>query len=453
MPRKAKRIKADVLYDLIRDGFSNKFNDPRIVHQIKLSDMLMSSLAVFALKSPSLLHFEKLMRNENYSSNLKKLFKIGMIPSDTQLRDVLDRVDYSPYRSIFKKLFSHVQRSKLFERYEFLRINNLPYYLLSVDGTAYFRSDRIHCENCMEYEYSNDKGKNFIKYGHNMLGASFVSPSLKQVIPIYPEPIHNSDGKHKNDCELKAFKRFVANYRREHPKLNTVILLDALFANKPVIDLLENHKIKYIIAVKNTKSVVFMEVTEGLSKGKTKTIHKHSKIGQKVTKEVYERMRYSNNVRLHQDRESPYVNFLDIKSEIVWEGKRGLEFQRRNFAYITNIFITDENIEKLAKAGRSRWKIENETFNTLKNRGYHFEHNYGHGEMYLSYHFILNMFLAFFVDQVQELSCESFKKLRSEFSLRMTFEKVRAAIEFAELVNWENLYVLLIEGLAPSNTS
>ena len=109
--------------------------------------------------------------------------------------------------------------------------------------------------------------------------------------------------------------------------------------------------------------------------------------------------------------------------------------------YITDILITKENVEKLSEGGRCRWKIENETFNTLKNRGYHFEHNYGHGEKNLSYNFIMSMFLAFLVDQIQEISCLSFRKIKSRVKQKSyIWNKINSIIECISVESWDELY-------------
>jgi hypothetical protein len=57
-------------------------------------------------------------------------------------------------------------------------------------------------------------------------------------------------------------------------------------------------------------------------------------------------------------------------SEFASDGTR-----QKHFAWVTDLTITEENAPTLVAGGRARWKIENETFNTLKNQGYHFEHN------------------------------------------------------------------------------
>jgi len=81
------------------------------------------------------------------------------------------------------------------------------------------------------------------------------------------------------------------------------------------------------------------------------------------------------------------------------------------WTWVTNLPLQARTVESVMCAGRTRWKIENETFNTLKNQGYHFEHNYGHGAQNLATVLALLMFLAFLVDQIQQRCCQLFRRL------------------------------------------
>lgn len=218
MGRQANKLRIDECINAILSEFA-KCPDHRPIFEIPLKNFLMSSYAVFALKSPSLLQFEKDLKAEKTKQkNLCSLFKIDRVPSDTQLRDVLDLVDYRQYRSIFKRIFSQIQRSKTLENFEFMKIKNSPHYLIAVDGSGYYRSDKIACACCMIHEHFDCNNTMKIKYAHNILGASVVHPNLNQVIPLCPEPIMKLDGSSKNDSEQTAFRRFLEDFKREHPK-------------------------------------------------------------------------------------------------------------------------------------------------------------------------------------------------------------------------------------------
>ncbi len=149
MGRPAIKLKVDECHEIILKEFS-KFKEKRPIFEIPLKNFLMSSFAVFALKSPSLLQFENQFKEEKIKMhNLNSLFKIDRVPSDTHLRDILETVEYNQYRPVFQRLFSYIQRSKALEQFEFMKINGQSHYLLATDGSGYFRSEKLVCDCCM----------------------------------------------------------------------------------------------------------------------------------------------------------------------------------------------------------------------------------------------------------------------------------------------------------------
>ena len=99
------------------------------------------------------------------------------------------------------------------------------------------------------------------------------------------------------------------------------------------------------------------------------------------------------------------------------------------------------------RAARARWKIENETFNTLKNQGYNFEHNYGLGKQYLSMVFVKLMMLAFLIDQTQQLCCVVFQSVLKKLgSKKALWEDMRSLFRCFKLDSMEMLYLALLHG-------
>jgi len=154
--------------------------------EIPLVDHLMSGLALFGLKYPSLLQFDKDQRKGTVHSNLLSLYGIKRAPCDTHFRERLDEVDSHQLRILYKSLFSVLQRGKVLEGFSYLD----GHYLLSLDGTGYFSSPTIHCAQCCEKHHKNGT----ITYYHQMLGAVLVHPDHKEVFPLAPEPILKQDG-------------------------------------------------------------------------------------------------------------------------------------------------------------------------------------------------------------------------------------------------------------------
>jgi hypothetical protein len=419
-----KLLCADTLLSDIFHCFQ-KVPDPRALSDqgISFTDVLMSGLAVFGLKFPSLLKYDQ--HRQTLDQNLLNLYHISKPPSDSYLRERLDELDPQFLRPAFKKMFAKLQRGKCLESFEFLD----GYYLLSLDGTGEFSSSSICCPQCCKKEHKNGS----VTYYHQMLGACIVHPDQKNVIPMYPEPIKNGDGGKKNDCERNASKRFIDHFRRKHPHLKVIVLGDGIASNAPYIGLLEERRMKYLLGAKpgDHKSLF---ATLNTSED-TQYLETSDENG------FFHQFRFLNDVPLNKSNPDVHVGVL----EYMQTSPKGKETV---FSWVTNIPITEKNAFALMKGGRARWKIENETFNTLKNFGYNLEHNYGHGKKYLSTILCLLMLLAFFIDQIQGMSCSLFqavKKLAGSFS--GLWEDTRALLRFATWVSWEDLYQFMASGL------
>ena len=119
------------------------------------------------------------------------------------------------------------------------------------------------------------------------------------------------------------------------------------------------------------------------------------------------------------------------------------------FTWVTDLTITRDNALHLARGGRARWKIENETFNTLKNQGYHYEHNYGHGTQNLSVVFSMLMMLAFLVDQTQQLCCPLFRAVWEKLgSKRSLWDHLRSHFRHFTFQSMKHLYEVMLYSLA-----
>ena len=112
---------------------------------------------------------------------------------------------------------------------------------------------------------------------------------------------------------------------------------------------------------------------------------------------------WTNRLPLNDAHNDIEVNLLCYKEDIKYKKKP--KFKEMNFSWMSDIYLTDQTVKPIMRGGRARWRIENETFNTLKNQGYQFEHNFGHGNVHLSVVMAYLMFTAFLIDQVQEYCC------------------------------------------------
>jgi hypothetical protein len=139
---------------LIGNGFGRIPDHRQATPAIPMADALMSAFAMFCLKDPSLLAFEQ----RRFDGNLKALFGIGQIPSDTQMREILDPVDPEHLRLSFGDMFRQLQRGKALEPFEFYA----GCYLLALDGTGYFSSQKIHCDSCQVTEHPSGVVNRFL---------------------------------------------------------------------------------------------------------------------------------------------------------------------------------------------------------------------------------------------------------------------------------------------------
>lgn len=427
-----KHLSAPGLIKTVYQQFS-KIPDPREFARdtaITLKDHLMSGLAVFGLKCPSLLDYDRKRSEIAIAENLRDLYFVQSPPSDTYLRERLDQVDPDNLRSAFKKVFASLQRGKGLEEFEYLE----GYVLISGDGTGHFSSNKISCPHCCQKKRSDGT----IEYYHQLFGACIVHPDKKNVIPLCPEVILNRDGSSKNDCERNACKRFLENFRREHPHLKAILLEDALASSAPNIRMIEEKGLRYILGAKPGDHRFLFEQLETSDQ----TIY------HEITTEDghYHQFRFLNRASLNKSNDDLLVNVIEYRHT----DNKGNE---ANFSWVTNIRVSTTNVLKIAKGGRGRWKIENETFNTLKNLGYNFEHNYGHGKKHLSTVFGMLMMLAFLIDQVQEVCCSLFQQCKKKAGTnRELWENMRTLFKFVRLGSWEKFYSIIAEG-KPLDTS
>jgi hypothetical protein len=426
-PKTRKHLSADALFGLVRNSLANIPDYRPSETDIALTDALMAAFAMFSLKAPSLLAFDK----ERVEGNLHTIYGIARVPCDTHMREILDPVSPTWLRPVFKSIFRQLQRGKALEAMTFLD----GHYLLALDGTEYFSSKTIHCASCLQRVHRNGA----ITYAHQMLGAAIIHPDQRAVIPLMPEPIVNHDGTVKNDCARNAAKRFVAKLRQDHPHLKFIVTEDSLSSNAPHIETLHQHGLHYILGVKEgDHPYLFQQVQAAEHAGGVITHERHDRAAG-----VIHRFRFVNDMPLNASNPHVRVNFLEY-----WEVG---PHQVQHWSWVTDLRVHQRTVYHLMRGGRARWKIENETFNTLKNQGYNFEHNYGHGEQHLSVVFATLMMLAFLVDQTQQLCCALFQAVWAKLgSKRLLWERMRALFYTYRLNAMRELFEALFYGFVKS---
>src|SRR5881227_1849958 len=156
-PKGRKHLSADALFRLVRNGFAGIPDHRAEETGISCADALMSAFAMFSLKSPSLLAFDK----ERAEGNLGTIYGIQHVPCDTHMRERLDPMGPESLRPSFQSILRHLQQGKALAEMVFLD----GHYLLALDGTGYFSSQTIHCASCLHHVHRNGT----ITYTHQML--------------------------------------------------------------------------------------------------------------------------------------------------------------------------------------------------------------------------------------------------------------------------------------------
>jgi hypothetical protein len=418
-------IKKHLGFSAMRKALSGLFEqiqDTRQTGKVDycLHDCLMSALAMMFFQDPSVLSFQRRMQDHLQNNNLKSMFAVEKIPSDSALRQSLDDVSTQAIHPAFDLLFQRLQRGKQLAAYKL----DSGHYLIGLDGSQYFSSKKIHCPSCL----TRKGAKGSLRYSHQILQAVILNPDMRQVLPLAPEPIANTDGNTKQDCEINAGKRIVGNIRQVHPKLKIIITADGLYSNQPFIDILKDARMSFILVAKPTDhKVLFQWVDElvGLGQGGQLQL-----ADDKGRRHVY---RWVNQVPLNGSRHADPVNFFEYWLHV------GPKVTYHN-SWVTDQKVSKDNVVELVRAGRARWKIENETFNTLKNQGYHVEHNFGHGQRHLSNNFFILNLLAFTIHQILELCDLGYQYCRSKFSSRKEYwNNLRTAIRLMLFRDFDHL--------------
>jgi len=423
MTQKQKLGTFDSLYKTIILKLFNQISDKRKSNaSYDLLDALKSGFAIYSQKCASLFSFRT--RSTAEDSNLNEIYGINKIPSDNGLRKILDNVCPKELRKGFYSLYKRIRKMGILDTYRFW--NN--YLIVSIDGVEHFCSKKVNCKHCMTRTHRN----NTSSYYHSMLSAAIVCPNKKEVFVLENEPIVKQDGAVKNDCERNAAKRLLGNLQSLYNQEFIVYVMDALYSCAPIIkQITQTARWKYVIGITlDGNKSLFRQFEERNDKDK---IHW---ISFKDGKDTYQ-IGYGNNFILNDSASDVICNALYC----IKTSAKGVE---THFSWVTNIKLTKHNVRQVMQIGRSRWKIENEVFNTLKNQDYNFKHNFGHGQNYLCTVFAFLMMMAFTIDQIQQNSCHYFKTLLTGLKTRIKLWKaVRACFTTTYYKNMKELYVAI----------
>jgi hypothetical protein len=393
----------------------------------------LGAFSVFYMQSPSFLAHQRDMQRKKGQNNAQGLFGIEKIPSDGQIRNLLDPVEpgqlYEPFWTIHRSL----EESGYLAAYRGVAGT----HLVSLDGAQHFSSQKIHCPMC-RVVVRDEK----TYYSHLVLLAVLSAPEKKQVFCLDPEFITPQDGHDKQDCEQQAIKRWVERNAQRFAPWGVTILADDLHCHQPLCELLLKHKMHFILTCKPDshktlyEELALLEQVDGAIS---------SKVVRKWNGRHYERWvyRWAEHLPLRGDAKTLLVSWCEliIRNEATKE-------QLYHNSWATDYRLDEQRVVEVVASGRSRWKVENEGLNVLKNHGYCFEHNYGHGQQYLSMVLLTLLLLAFLFHTVLDLCCLMYQAVRRELAVRRTFfNDLRALTRYLYFTSWQQLLTFMYQRL------
>jgi len=413
----------------IAERFPDKRTGDNTVYS--MADAAMGAFSVFFTQSPSFLDAQRTLQLTKGCNNTRSLFGMVQIPSDNHIRNLLDDVPPSELFAVFASMVDGLHASGHLEVYRSINGD----LLVALDGTQYFSSATIHCAQCSVKRHRNAT----VTYSHTAITPVIVAPGNPRVIPLEPEFIRPQDGHEKQDCENAAGKRWMHQHGRRYSALGVTILGDDLYCKQPLCEALLDQQLNFILVCKPDSHQTLYEWVTGLEPtGGVPTLQRKHRKGKRAFTDTY---RWVNQVPLREGDDALEVNWCELTTtdaagKIVYKN-----------AFATNHAITANNVAEIVRNGRARWKVENENNNTLKTKGYHLTHNFGHGKQHLAALLATLNLLAFGFHTVLELFDSRYQQIRQFLPRKTFFDDLRALTRYLCFDSWEALMAFMIKGL------
>lgn len=401
--------------------------------QYRLKDAALSAFGVFFTQSASFLAYQRLLERNKGRSNVQSLFGVERIPSDNQIRNLLDPLAPELLYGNFALGIAELAAMGVLDEFR----SYAQQVLISCDGTQTISSQKLNCEHCTQRELVNGN----LLYAHHALLPVVVKPGESRVLALEPEFITPQDGHEKQDCERAAIKRWVTRCADQLAGYHCTILGDDLYACQPICELYLAAGFNFILVCKPDSHVALYEQLAFLDHlGAVEQFTLRRWNGRFAEIHHY---RYVNQLPLRRGEDALAVNWCEITITREDTGR-----QRYHNAFITNFQLHRENVIPIVRDGRARWKSENETNNVLKTKGYHLEHNFGHGEQHLANFLLTLNLLAFQFHTLLDLLDAQYRLLRHTLVVRKTFfHDLRALLRYMLFENWSHLLHFMLTGL------
>jgi hypothetical protein len=389
-----------------------------------MADAALGAFAVFFMQSASFLAHQRDMQRTKGQNNAASLFGLDQVPSDPQIRNLLDPIPPEQLAAPFWRVFEQLRAGDYLQAYQ----GHLGTWLCALDGTQYFGSEKIHCAQCTT-RVSN--GRTY--YSHTLVAPLIVAPGEKRVIALEPEFVSPQDGCEKQDCELRAAERWLERNAKHFAPGSVTLLGDDLYCHQPFCEFVRQHGCHFAFTCKpDSHAALYLEIALLTKAG---GVHEVTERQWNNGHAQIWRYRYATRVPLRADTKPLYVNWCEVT--ITDEATGELIYHN---AWATDHPLDDQALRPFVSAARTRWKSENEHNNVLKNYGYHLEHNFGHGGQYLAMVLVMLNLLAFLFHTVLDLCDEPYRRVRAELATRQTFfNDLQALTRYLYFDNWQVL--------------
>jgi len=395
-----------------------------------MADIGLAAFATFFMQSPSFLAQQTALARGRGTSNCQTLFQMTRIPTDNHIRAMLDPAPPQHLFAMFSHTLAALEAGGGLAPFQRLG----GHVLIALDGTEYFCSQKLSCANCSSRKRANGK----IEHFHQMVSAALVAPGHDRALPLEPEFITPQDGAEKQDCEARATARWLAMHGPSYAHLKPIYLGDDLASRQPTCQAVRALGAHFLFTAKPSTHKTLYDWLDGAEAPSMAQKIKHG------ARFVTHRYRWLEDVPLRDGKDALLVNWLEI--EIV--DPSGKVTYRNSF--VTDLAVDEHNVAELAACGRSRWKIENESFNTLKTKGYNLEHNFGHGREHLSALLATMNLIAFAMHTVADLVDAAWKQARKAVGARKRFfEELRVITTYLVFPSWALLVETLTAGTPP----
>jgi hypothetical protein len=381
------------------------------------AELLAACLAMFLFKEGSRNAMNNDRQDEIFRKNYQTLFHMRLPHMDT-VDTVMRRLEPEELEALKRSLIRTLLARRTLHKFRLLG----TWFLIAVDASGVVSFSERHCDQCLTKTTKSGK----VTYFHHVLEAKLICANGFS-LSLETEWIENPEGDfQKQDCERKAFKRLAARLRQHFPRLPICLTADGLYPNAPFFDICRAYGWQCIVTFK-----------DGNLPTVWKAVKAHQREGAALSCEEWERQGNTEYYRLYR-----WVTGLTYHTHTLqwfecYEVRHTADdiCTGHHFVFLSTLPVDAQKIAELVRAGRLRWKIENEGFNTQKNLGYNLTHKYSRCSWGAGKNYYQCLQIAHLVNQLVELSDQAKRLLSGKTTLKYL---------------WKRLVSLLLEGsIAP----